>query len=586
MCPAVVSPVLAVSEPWYLSSLLLAAVGVAWLVLAYRWYGRRLARRLIAPTDAPTPAVAQYDGVDYCPARPVVLFGHHFASIAGAGPIIGPILAVAAFGWAPTVLWIFLGVVLIGGVHDYLALMISVRNRGNSLPDVARDTLGGSARVLFLTFVWIGLVLVITSFCSVTTDTFLSAPEIVFPTFALMLIAILFGVLTYRVGLKTWQGTLIALALMALAIWIGFLLPIDLEKLGVPKASVRSVWLFALLGYGLIASVVPVWILLQPRDYLSTWILIGGMLAGFVGIVWVHPTLKAPSFTAVTGSQGPLWPIMFITVACGAVSGFHCLVAGGTTSKQLAKEKHGLAVGYGAMLTEGALAIMALVAVAAGLYFASADAVRGGAPGELSLISILGQEKGGGAIAAFGRGFDVLTDPFLGRLGRALNVQHLGMIAGILMVNAFVLTTLDTTVRLARFITHELAARRVPALRNRWLASLLPVVAAYALAVQKSAFGSLWKVFGAANQLIAALALIVISGYLMKRGKSTRYTVLPALFMLVTTMAALVWLAYQHLVEAEMPNYTLGVTSIVLLALAVLLAYQGRRALFGLRGPA
>ncbi|MBM4041316.1 MAG: hypothetical protein FJ290_22665, partial [Planctomycetes bacterium] len=311
LCGGVVAAV-----PWHSSGLLLAVVAIVWLVLAYRWYGRWLARKVIAPTDAKTPAEAQYDGVDYCPARPVVLFGHHFASIAGAGPIIGPIMAVAAFGWTPTALWVLLGVVLIGAVHDYLTLMISVRNKGNSLPDVARTVLGGPARVLFLVFVWIGLVLVITSFCAVTTDTFIEAPAIVLPTFALMLIATLFGVLTYRLNMKTWLGTAIALVLMAGVVALGFVLPIRLEALGVPAGSVRTVWLLVLLAYGVIASVVPVWILLQPRDYLSTWILLGGMLAGFVGIVWVQPALKAPAVTESLWSPQPLWPMMFITVAC------------------------------------------------------------------------------------------------------------------------------------------------------------------------------------------------------------------------------------------------------------------------------
>ncbi len=574
MCPLLCGGMVA-AVPWHSSGLLLAVVAVVWLVLAYRWYGRWLERKTIAPTDAKTPAEAQYDGVDYCPARPVVLFGHHFASIAGAGPIIGPIMAVAAFGWTPTALWVLLGVVLIGAVHDYLTLMISVRNRGNSLPDVARSILGGPARVLFLIFVWIGLVLVITSFCAVTTDTFIEAPQIVFPTFALMLIAILFGVLTYRLNMKTWQSTAIALALMAGVVALGFVLPIRLEDLGVPAGSVRTVWLLVLLAYGVIASVVPVWILLQPRDYLSTWILLGGMLAGFVGIVWVQPALKAPAVTENLWSPQPLWPMMFITVACGAVSGFHCLVAGGTTSKQLTKEKHGLAVGYGAMLTEGALAIMALIAVGAGICFTQEQA---GAQG-YSLLGILGQKTGGGAIVAFGRGFDVLTDPFLGRLGRACGVQNLGMTAGILMVNAFVLTTLDTTVRLARFITHELVGERVRAFRNRWLASVAPVALALLLATQKSAFASIWKIFGSANQLIAALALIVITGYLLKKARRALYTALPAVFMLVTTMAALLWQAYQYLFEAEKPDYTLGITALVLLALAVGMAIQGRKAL-------
>jgi carbon starvation protein len=569
--------------PWYTNSLVLTAVAVVWLVLAYRWYGRRLERRIVGPTDAKTPAEAQYDGVDYCPARPVVLFGHHFASIAGAGPILGPIFAAAAFGWGPTALWVLLGVVLIGAVHDYLALMVSVRNKGLSLPDVARETVGSSARVFFLIFVWIGLVLVITSFTRVTADTLRSDPQIVIPTFGLMLLAVLFGFLTYRVKLATWIGTAIALGLLLFAMWVGFRCPVRLEQLGVPESWVGSVWVLVLLLYCVVASVLPVWILLQPRDYLSTWILIVGTSLGLAGIVWVHPTMKAPAFTAAVAAPGPIWPMIFILVACGAVSGFHCLVAGGTTSKQLAKERHGLPIGYGGMLTEGLVAIVALVAGCAGIYYVATDAPTQEHAGR-ALLTLLRDHKGSeGQILAFGWGYNTLTEPFLGPLGSAMGVQNLGKIIGIIMVNGFVLTSLDTAARLARFISTELVGERVPLLRNRIVASLAPVVPAGILIFHAGAFDKIWPIFGAANQLIAAFALMVITGYLMKRKKPTRYTVVPAVFMLVTTMAALIWQAYQNLLGAKEPNYVLGLTALILLALGVMMAVLGRRALLGIQ---
>lgn len=552
---------------------LLAAGAVVWLVLAYRWYGRRIERRLVEPTDAPTPAHAQRDNVDFTPTQPIVLFGHHFASIAGAGPIVGPVLAVAFFGWGPTVLWVLLGVVFIGAVHDYLALMVSVRNRGASVGDIARSCVSPAARVLFLVFVWIGLVLVITCFCNAATDTFLDAPEIVVPTFALMLIAVLFGVLNYLLRVNTAVNTGIALALLLGAICLGFWLKVDLRALGVSGEWVRRVWLLILIGYGLLASVLPVWVLLQPRDYLATWILVIGMTLGFAGIFTQAPSLHAPAFAAAVAKPGPVWPMLFIIVACGAVSGFHCLVAGGTTSKQLGGERQGLGVGYGAMLTEGALAIMAVVCVAGGLYYA---AVPEGAEG-FALLPTLAP-GGGGPIAAFGRGFGALTSPFLRPIGLWLGVERLGMIIGTTMVNAFVMTTLDTSVRLSRFITTELAGEKAPVFRNRLVASAVPVVPAFLLAMSPGAFNRIWQLFGASNQLIAALALLVITAYLLKRRKPTLYTLVPAVFMLATTMAALAWQAYGYLFQAERRDIVLGATAVVLLGLAATMAAMAWRA--------
>jgi len=578
VCPVLCGGV-AAAVPWHSSSLLLAVVALVWLVLAYRWYGRRIERRVVQPTDAPTPAHAQRDDVDFQPTKPIVLFGHHFASIAGAGPIVGPVLAVAFFGWGATALWILIGVVLIGAVHDYLALMISVRNRGASLADIARGAVGGPARVLFLVFVWIGLVLVITCFCNAATDTFIEAPEIVLPTFALMGIAVLFGFLNQRVRLNTGVNTAIALVLLFAVICLGFWCKIDLRALGVPAEWVRRVWLLILIGYGVVASVLPVWVLLQPRDYIATWILILGMTMGFAGILIQAPALAAPAFTGFTAKPGPVWPMLFIIVACGAVSGFHCLVAGGTTSKQLDRERQGLAVGYGAMLTEGALGIMALICVAGGLYYA---AVPKGADG-FALLPMLAK-GGGGPIAAFGRGFGELTKSFLRATGDWIGVPRLGMIVGTIMVNAFVMTTLDTSVRLSRFITTELGGQHVRAVRNRIVASVVPVVPAFLLALNPGAFSRIWQLFGASNQLIAALALLVITAYLLKRGKPTCYTLVPAIFMLVTTMAALGWQAYGYLCVAAKRDYVLGITAAVLLALAATMAIQALRARRGLAG--
>jgi len=545
-----------------MNGLLLAVVVVVWLVIAYRWYGGLIDRKIVRPDDSrKPPSCDMYDGVDYCPGSRPVLFGHHFSSIAGAGPIIGPVAAVAAFGWGASLLWIALGVVFFGAVHDYVSLMVSVRHGGKSLPDIARDVVGKRARLLFMLFVWFALILIIAVFAVVASRTLESTPQVVIPTFAIVPIAALFGWATHRMKLPVAVGTVISLALLALSIYLGFRYPLSLPYAG---NAAFATWMVLLIAYGFIASVLPVWVLLQPRDYISTWVLVLGMLLGFAGLAMTRPALNAPFFTGwSSATSGPLWPMLFILIACGAISGFHSLVAGGTTSKQLTKETDGKPIGFGAMLAEGAVATLALVCVAGGLKWAAPES---------SPESFLGILKAGGPIKAFGAGYGAVTAPIL--------TAAIGTLVGITMLKTFVMTTLDTTVRITRFITTELFADRVPLLRNRFAASAVGVVGAFLLGMS-GGWSVLWPVFAAANQLVAALTLIVLTAYLVGVRKPSKFTLYPAIFMLATTMGALLWQGYGFFFPSDggSVNLTLGIASVVLLGLGAMVAAEAPRSL-------
>jgi carbon starvation protein len=542
------------------NSLLIGALFAVWLVYGYRSYGRRIARRLIGPDDVNLPpSRAQADGVDFHAAKTPVLFGHHFSSIAGAGPIIGPLLGVTYFGWLPALLWVALGSVFLGAVHDYTSLMASVRSGGVSVGEIAEQTLGRRARVVLSLFLWCALVLVIAVFGIVTARTFTAQPAIVLPTFGLIGLAVVFGSTVLRRGLPLGPTTAPALLLLGGLVWLGIRLPISLgpAPLGLPP---ETVWFWILMVYCVLASVLPVWLLLQPRDYLSTWILYLGLGGGLLGLVALHPDLTAPPLGAFNHpEQGPLWPMLFVMIACGAISGFHSLVASGTTSKQLARESDGLRVGYGAMILEAGLAGLVVLIAAGALPW---DA--GPAPAAGSLQSLM-SPAGGGPIVAFATG--------LGRLVDALPLldARVGLFFGVLMINAFVITTLDTSTRLARFVLQELAGG-MPLLRGRWGATLITVAAAGWLGAS-DAYTRIWPVFGATNQLVAALALLVVSSWLVARGRPRRATLLPALFMLATTVAALLWQTRGFLAAGSPALATLSAGLVVL---ALFIAWEAR----------
>lgn len=538
-----------------LNAALVAVLGAVWFLLAYRWYGGFIAKRLIQPDDGrTTPAHAQRDNVDFVPASRAILFGHHFSSIAGAGPIVGPILAYALFGWLPALIWIFVGSVFIGAVHDYTAMMASVRSRGVSVAEIARTHVSGTARWIFSIFLWLALVLVIAVFAVLTAQTLAEKPEIVVPTLGLMVLAMVFGTLVYRGGVSLWLGTAIALVVMVVLIVSGDYVPITASY---------EFWLAFALVYSFVAASLPVWLLLQPRDYLSMYILVAGLALAFVSLLVMRPDITGPAFNGVTSSSGPLWPILFITVACGAVSGFHSVVSSGTSAKQVARESDARIVSFGGMLTEGALALIVVLLMSAVMFW---DAAPSEGLSDFVFRTSLAEK---GANITFGRG-----------MGRALeNVGiplNYGIAFGVLMLNAFILTTLDTCARLTRFIVVESAGQRVAVLRNRYLATAVSLVAAYFLTAGNS-WRVLWPAFGAANQLIAALSLLVVSAYLFGYGKKTVYTLVPGIFMLVTTEGALFYqLFWQYLPNKNLP---LAAVAIVLMALGLVVAVEVYRRL-------
>ena len=542
--------------------------------VGYRFYAGKLDSELIQPDASQvTPAVQQNDGVDFVPSKPLVLFGHNFASIAGAGPVIGPIIAMHHFGWAITLVWILLGNVFIGAVHDYLTLMVSVRNRGSSIADIAESTMGFRAKAIFAIFLVLAMLLVIAVFGVVAAKTLIAQPEMVFPTFAIIPVSMVLGWCIYKKSYNLQLVSLIAVLTIVLNIYIGFQIPVPLPEMGVMGFSPLIFWFVILMIYAGVASILPVQTLLQPRDYLSTYILFGSMALAILGLIWVGPELNTPPFRgAMSEVQGPVWPMLFVLVACGAVSGFHSLVAGGTTSKQLASEMQGKSIGYGGMLTEGVVAVVTVLLVGGGLYWTAPQ----GSGIDMNQLGFRETLQSGGWILAFGNGFGNIVHQML----PFLSFTFASMIA-VLALNTFVLTTLDTAVRITRFLIQESLGKKMPVFTNKYVVTVTVIIAAYLIGATDG-WQKIWPIFGATNQLIAAVALFVVATWLMAVKKPTHYVLYPAIFMVITTIGALAWQAYNFLTAPE-PNSFLGITALVLIGLAVFVGNEGMQALKGRR---
>ncbi|MFO7947396.1 MAG: carbon starvation protein A [Armatimonadota bacterium] len=541
-----------------MSSALLTLGALVILALGYLIYGRFIERRIVQPDpDREPPAVTMRDGIDYEPAHPAMLFGHHFTNIAGAGPIVGPVIAVTYFGWGATLGWILIGTILIGGVHDYLSLMVSARNDGKSISDIAGRYIGRRASLVMAAFLWLALVLIIAMFAILAAQTLIEAPSVVIPNAGLLVVAMILGMAVYRWKIPFWAVTVLGAFSLLLLLWAGQIWPLALPGAwGDPFV----IWFGMLLVYCLLASVLPVWFLEQPRDYLSAMIMVFGIGLGFVAIFAANEPVHAPAHVAFSSEQGPIWPMLFILVACGAISGFHSLVAGGTTVKQMGNENQGLAVGFGGMALEAAQAVSVTFLVAAGLYWAGDYLGTDGS--SLVLANIMNNPEGGGAAVAFIRGFANLTHAGLPFISFGLAVMFAAIV-----LNATLLDTLDVCTRLGRYVLSETFGRKHPVFGNRWLASIITVIPAAYLGL--SGMGKfLWPVFGASNQLIAAVALFVIAVYLVGVGKPTAYVIIPGIFMLITTVAALAYQAYGFFV-AETPNYVLGSICALLIVLAL-----------------
>jgi len=554
-----------------MSAILLAGAAILALVLGYVFYSPRVTRWLGVDMDRKMPSVEYQDGVDYVPAKHwTVLFGHHFASIAGAAPIIGPVIACLFWGWLPAILWLVLGGIFFGAVHDYTALVLSVRTKGESVATMMEDVLGKTTRIIFSLFVFLALILVVAVFAAVAGKTLATTPQVVIPTFGLVLVAVIVGFLMYNMRMNLVACSAIGLVLLLALIVAGYKYPISLpESLG--AATIARTWTIVLLLYGLVASVTPVTLLLQPRDHLAAGVLFVGMLLGFVGLLVANPSVKAPPFVSFGSAKGALWPMLFVTVACGAISGFHSLVASGTTSKQLPRMRDARAVGYGAMIMESALSVLAVIAVCAGLYWKKLPAgVEGHVYQEVF--------KGGNWIKAFGTGYGEITGELLGIVG----MGALGSLIGITMLKTFVMTTLDSATRITRYLCSELLGDtlHVPFMKNKYAATALVGILAGALALTN--WKAIWPVFGASNQLIASLVFIAASAYLAMRGRNWLFAGIPAILMLVTTLGALAWQTHSFL-TAEQPKWMLGIVAIVLMVLAVFVLVGSVRVLHHVR---
>ncbi len=527
-----------------MNALLVAIFGLTLFGLGYFFYARFIEKNVWrVDYSKRTPAVEVNDGLDYVPAKHwTMLFGHHFASIAGAGPIIGPVIACALFGWGPALLWIIIGSIFIGGVHDFSSLMLSVRHKGATVGHIAESVLNRRSRLIFSIFLWLALILVMAVFAAVTAQTLIAEPRIVIPSFGLIITAIIFGLMVYKWQVHQWQATIIALFMMGYFIYLGLQFPIILDF---PNAL--AVWTIILLVYAFIASTIPVNILLQPRDYLSAFILFFGLVLGYAGIFVTLPSMKAPMFVSYNSSQGPLWPMMFVIIACGAISGFHSLIASGTTSKQLPKKRAAKRVTFGGMILEGVLSLLAIIAVCAGLYWT-------GGPAGLVYPELM---KESGWIVTFGAGFGQLVKPLIG--------STIGALVAMFTLNAFVLTTLDSATRISRYITEEMFgdALGLKLLKNKYVSTSIVVLLALWLAL--GSWTAIWPVFGASNQLIAALVLLLASVYLFQKNQPTLYTLIPAVFMTITTIGALI---YEMIAFFQSNNYLLFTIAAVLLVLA------------------
>lgn len=521
------------------------ALGSAVLyVVAYHTYGRYLSRRVFGldPTRIP-PAVALNDGVDYVPSSRAMVFGHHFTTIAGTGPIVGPAIAVI-WGWVPALIWVLVGSVVMGAVHDLGSLMVSLRHQGRTIADVAGDIVNARVRLLFMLLVLVSVWIVLAVFGLVVAVIFHEFPQAVWPSFIQTLIALALGVYLRRGG-NMVAGSIVAVALMYASVALAsawepmqFRVPAAITAVMSPNVF----WTLALLAYVFVASVLPVHWLLQPRDYINALQLILGMALLLAGVVVTAPPVVADAVNLNPRGAPPLWPFLFVTVACGAISGFHSLAASGCASRQLRSERDAPAVGFGAMLLEGFLAVLVILACVAGFGLG----IDGSGPAAWRQYYTQWKEGLSFALVPVVTGSANMIEQ-VGIPGTSLAVPH-SFAAGLVgvFIASFATTTMDSAARLQRYVIAEMAARaRVPMLESRYVASAVAVVSAGALALadvwergwQAGGAGGmiLWPIFGATNQLLAGLALLVVTVWLLRGGRPIWATCGPMVFMLLMT---------------------------------------------------
>lgn len=546
--------------------LLITILSIAFLALGYFIYGAYLSRWLGLKNDQKTPAHLFRNNVDFEPANEYYLLGQHLSAIAAAGPIVGPVLAGMWFGWAPTFLWIILGGIFIGGVHDIASIVASLRYQGKSIAEIVRANMNHKAYIVFLLFLWFSLVYIITAFTDITANTFAEEARgaaIASSSMMYLLLALVMGVMLRNFKWNLSLTTAIFIPLVFLCIYLGPVFPLKIPTLF--GTDGRSAWNMALLGYCFIAAIVPVWLLLQPRGYLGGFFLIITAGLSFIGIVIGSLTkgfvIAYPAFINWFNPQGlPLLPILFTTVACGACSGFHCLIASGTTSKQISKETDAKVVGYGGMLLESFVAVIALCTV---------------------MILTQGQSKElGGPDQIYASGIATFLNTFGINYEFALNFA-------LLAFATFVFDTLDVATRLGRYIFEELTGwkGKLSAYVATVITLVLPVIFLSQTVVDASGkvipgWKIFWPVFGSSNQLLAAVVLFALSLWLFKAGKKFAYVFFPSVFMIIVAIMSLFVIIYPWLIGLISGNFSfdsIAITAFLLLLLAIFIIFEGAK---------
>jgi len=560
-----------------MGALAIMVLAFAGYIIMYQLYGKYIGRKIFALSgEVKTPSQEFEDGRDYVPTKKEIIFGHHFTSIAGTGPIVGPAIAII-WGWVPAMLWIFVGSIVMGAVHDFGALIISMRNQGKSISEYTAKYVNDRTKFLFFLIVFLELWIVIAIFGLVIAIIFSMYPQSVLAVWVEVPIAIFLGYLIYKKGKNAMTWSIYAIIAMYICVFLGPYLPFKMPAIaGIPATGV---WTIVLLTYAFIASVLPVTTLLQPRDFINSHQLVIAMALLVLGVLFTafggNLEIVAPAVQMSPAKAPPMWPFLFITIACGAISGFHALVSSGTSAKQVRDERDSLFVGYGSMLMEGTLATLVVIAVAAGIglgYTTKAGETLSGVAAWTTHYSSWAAAAGlGSKISAFVDG----SANMINTLG--IPKQFTLAIMAV-FVASFAGTTLDTATRIQRYVIGELGSSiNLPALNNRWVGTAVAVVTALILAFATGADGKgalkLWPLFGAVNQTLAALALIIITLYLKARG-GLKWMIagLPAIFMSVMTIWAVI---INQVKFGAAHNMLLQVINIIILLIALWIVAEG-----------
>ena len=563
-----------------MNSAYLAAIALLSFYLGYRFYSRFISDKILGlDEDLTTPAHEFNDGIDFVPTKRHILFGHHFTSIAGAAPIIGPCIA-AYWGWLPALLWIIIGTIFMGAVHDFGALVVSLKEKGRSIADITSMVINPRVRLMFLIFVMLLTWLVLAVFAMAIAGLFQAVPTSVLPINIEIIVALFIGYLIYKKGIDALLPSIIALGILYLFVWLGTMYPISLTSFGIASENVQTIWILFLFTYSAIASLLPVWLLLQPRDFINSHQLIVGLGLIFLGIFIAQPMIDAPAIREITDSGAPpIFPMLFVTIACGAISGFHGLVSSGTTSKQVNKLSDARLIGYGAMLGEGTLAVASTIAAVAGIALVT----------QCNLPSIGAVEN-----LSWGVYYDSWAHATANKaaafvLGGGALLEQLGLPSNLaktlmaVLVISFAATTLDTATRIQRFIISEIgSALNFKPLCNRYGATLMAVIPAIILTLwsvpdpvsgtMKQTAWVLWPIFGASNQMLAALTLMVLTLYFWQRKKPILPLFIPMLFIMLITFIALIIKAQSFHSQGDTLLFSIN---LVMIGLIIWMVFEG-----------